>query len=349
MKLSGPGARDSTEPESRVGTELEATATPSCPSLPVTSPGDAAPRASRSARPLPSLNDLCVSSTINVPSAQRMQRAFIYLELPVCASLDRVLSQAARVTDWGDAACCLWTPPVHWLLCQRHHISLTRPFSVPAMDESLLPARIAAFARGVSCFPLKFASFDCLTDDSDRLVYIAAAVDDRSRSDLAALAQTVHQELVSLLSVRPEAYYSDNRFHVSFLAALLKPSSPAPSLSPSTITGASATTDQGKSTSMSTGTLNELPWQGGTPFDRSQTQLCNAELLLRKTKCLDASQGLYRGTMPPPPGVSRDQPAVVVEAAEETAGTALRALPPVRPASLCLRLGRQFFTFPLRE
>lgn len=168
-------------------------------------------------------------------------------------------------------------------------------------------------------FDVHFDAFSYFFDDWDHMAYIAAGVDGRTREHLVTLANLVHMGLAKLLSVTPEPYYADNRFHLSILSALLE----------------SGQAGAGPS------------WTGGTSFDRSLHQLSNAELLLRKGPKADLSEGLYHGTMPPLPGVPHDQPAQVACAAQIRAGPALCALPPIRPAALCLRLGRQFFAFPL--
>lgn len=178
---------------------------------------------------------------------------------------------------------------------------------------------IEHLAGHVDRFDVQFEAFQYFFDDGDHMAYVAASVDGQTREHLINVANLVHVELVKLLSVTPEPYYADSRFHVSILSALLEsPQAGAEGL-----------------------------WTGGTSFDRSLYPLSNADLLLRKGPKADLSEGLYNGTMPPLPGVPHEQPAQVARVAQARTGPALRTLPPIQPAALCLRLGRQFFVFPL--
>lgn len=274
-------------------------------------------------RTLPSYASLRSTSSAHVPRHQRMQRAFVFLQLPPTPALDQAISQAAQVTDqeeWRDR----WVPPVHWLLSHRHHISLTRPFSVQRGEAGQVHKAVEQMSWGMDVPLLEFSAIEHFFDDWHHLAFIAARVRRSSQDQLTLLADSVHARLAAVLAVTPLPYYTDSRFHCSFLSALVQ-------------SDFTPTKEQ-----------EQESWTAGTPYDRARDALSNAELLSRRGRKVDPAQGIYTGTLPPPPGVAFDQPELVARRAQAHVGTALRDVGPVRPAALCLRLGREIFCFPLR-
>lgn len=274
------------------------------------------PKSGAAARLWPYYSHRPLIST-RAPVPQKLPRGFLSLVFDPHPALEKVLSDAARVTDEQGRWQVAFAPTSYWLQEQQLHISLTRPFAaLKAEHEDLVRAAQSLADR--SAPRIRFARFDAMVDDWATIAYLAASVDEEPRQVLTHLSNQAHARISRILRIPPRPYYADMRFHVSFLAARIESRD---------------------------GPIREV---GGTPFDRSLSGLGNAELLLRHGRRLPRTEGRFDGAMPPLHRISKEEVHHVATTAEKRVGCALRALPPVRAAGMALSLGTKLFTFPFR-
>lgn len=263
---------------------------------------------------------------------QRAQSAFVYLEFSPHADMDGVFSSAASVTDDREEWFSSWVPTAHWLLKQQHHMSVTRVFWAQRRELSPILGVLNSVTQLMQAPHLQFKGFDALTDERHRILYLVALVTDQCQAPIVQLSQGLEQRLVKELSMPPPPYFEDKKYHVSILSARLDYSTQGPNQ-------VSVASEQTQASS---------PFREARAFDRGPQPISNANLLLRQSTQATTHSGPTDGLLPPYPGVPPDQ-SQVVRAAELRAGQALRSLDVIRPAALCLRLGRRFFRFPFRK
>lgn len=258
-------------------------------------------------------------ATTRAAVPQKAQTSFVYLNFDPHAQLDQVLSGAGSVTDTPEHQ-AYWTPAPHWILAQRHHVSLSRLFKAHDREAPELIRELTALAASNDPPQLKLSGFESFHDANKYIAYLVTLVNPEYKAGLLNLSNQVQQVLSRSVTMPPQPYFSEHEsYHMSVLAARIASSQSKDRQDPRIF------------------------------FDRSLFALSNADLLLRRHPRLYDPQAKKEGMLPPPPGVADDQPQAIVQVAEAKSGEALRALPTLRPASLALRIGRKMYNFPFRK